>query len=313
MRIFRAFAVVQIALLFGFSARCSAGLGPENVAVVINEDSWASKAIANEFIALYGIPPANVIYLQGLPDFERTDIEFLRAQLLQPVIKLLEQRKLGQQIDCLAWSSDIPYIVDITKDFTSAPSAVVGHAGSITGLTYLYQFVFADREHAPPGSYTLPGNNRYFRHLVASQQRSGADRRADEPAEGGRPPGPQRVMDRRRGYASAARAGMARQRRGALLSGAVPGPSRRPGRGGPIAPARGRVRLGQLARMGGERSVRPAVEPEGVQGGRREIQGGHRGRGALARVPQHRPAGTPRASGLPRRRTCATCSPSCSL
>ena len=57
--------------------------------------------------------------------------------------------------------------MDITKDFTSAPSAVVGHAGSITGLTYLYQFVFADREHAPPGSYALPGNNRYFRRLVA--------------------------------------------------------------------------------------------------------------------------------------------------
>ena len=166
MRTYRAFAVVLIALLFGFSARCSAGIGPENVAVVINEDSWASKAIANEFIALYGIPPANVIYLQGLPDFERTDIEFLRAQLLQPVIKLLEQRKLGQQIDCLAWSCDIPYIVDITKDFISAPSAAVGRAGSITGLTYLYQFVFADREHAPPGSYALPGANRYFRHLM---------------------------------------------------------------------------------------------------------------------------------------------------
>ena len=166
MRIFRQFAVVQIALLFGFTARCSAGLGPENVAVVVNEDSWASKAIANEFIALYGIPPANVVYLQGLPDFERTDIEFLRAQLLRPIVKMLEERRLAQQIDCLAWSCDIPYIVDITKDFPSAPSAAVGNAGSITGLTYLYQFVFADREHAPPGSYALPANNRYFRRLL---------------------------------------------------------------------------------------------------------------------------------------------------
>ena len=144
MRIFRAFAVVQMALLFGFAARCSAGLGPENVAVIVNEDSWASKAVANEFIALYDIPPANVIYLKGLPDFERTDIEFLRKQMLPPIIKTLEQRGLAQQIDCIAWSADIPYIVDITKDFASAPSAAVGNAGSITGLTYLYQFVFAD-------------------------------------------------------------------------------------------------------------------------------------------------------------------------
>jgi tetratricopeptide (TPR) repeat protein len=171
MRTFRAFAaVVQIALLFGFASRCSAGLGPENVAVIINEDSWASKAIANEFIALYRIPPANVIYINRLPDFEQTDIEFLRAQLLNPIIKTLEQRGLAAQIDCIAWSSDIPYIVDITKDFASAPSATVGRAGSITGLTYLYKFVFADRQHAPPGSYTLPGNNRYFRRAIAPRK-----------------------------------------------------------------------------------------------------------------------------------------------
>ncbi|MGD1001516.1 MAG: hypothetical protein ABSA67_12565 [Candidatus Brocadiia bacterium] len=171
MKISRAVAVIaQVALLFGFAARCSAGLGPENVAVIINEDSWASKAVANEFIALYGIPPANVIYLKRLPDFEQTDIESLRAHLLKPIIETLEQRKLAAQIDCVAWSSDIPYIVDITKDFTSAPAATVGTAGSITGLTYLYQFVFADSAHAPPGSYTLPGNNRYFRRALVPRK-----------------------------------------------------------------------------------------------------------------------------------------------
>jgi len=171
MRKLRAFAViVQMALLFGFAPRCSAGLGPENVAVVVNEDSWASKAIANEFIALYNIPPVNVIYLKALPDFEETDIEFLRKRLLTPIINTLEQRGIGGQIDCVAWSSDIPYIVNITKDFASKPPAAVGTAGSITGLTYLYQFVFANAAHAPPGSYALPGNNRYFRAAVAPRK-----------------------------------------------------------------------------------------------------------------------------------------------
>ena len=46
------------------------------------------------------------------------------------------------------------------------PPVTVGSAGSITGLTYLYQFVFADAEHAPPGSYALAGNNRYFRAVA---------------------------------------------------------------------------------------------------------------------------------------------------
>ena len=171
MKIFRAVAVLlPVALLFGFALRCSAGIGPENVAVIVNEDSWASKAIANEFIALYNIPPANVIYIKGLPDFEQTDIEFLRKQLLRPIFKTLEQRGLASQIDCVAWSSDIPSIVDSSKDFTSKPSPTVGSAGSITGLTYLYQFVFADAEHAPPGSYSLPDNNRYFRRAIAPRK-----------------------------------------------------------------------------------------------------------------------------------------------
>jgi hypothetical protein len=40
MRIFSAFVVgLQMVLLFGFASRCSAGLGPENVAAIINEDS----------------------------------------------------------------------------------------------------------------------------------------------------------------------------------------------------------------------------------------------------------------------------------
>ncbi len=162
--------ILQAALLCGFAPRCSGGIGPENVAVIVNEDSWASKAIANEFIALYDIPPANVIYVRGLPDFEQTDIEFLRKQLLRPIFKTLEQRGLAAQIDCVAWSSDIPSIVDITKDFASKPAPTVGNAGSITGLTYLYQFIFADKEHAPPGSYALSDNNRYFRRAIAPRK-----------------------------------------------------------------------------------------------------------------------------------------------
>ena len=79
---------------------------------------------------------------------------------------------------------------------------------------------------------------------------------------------------------------MPRQRRGPLLPRALLGPSRRPGRGRPIAPDRRRLRLGQLARMAAEQNPRPAARPQRLPGGPREIQGDHRGRRALARVPQ---------------------------
>ena len=56
-------------VLLGLAARAPAGGGPQNVAVVVNTDSSASKLIANEYIDMRGIPATNVVHLNGLPDF----------------------------------------------------------------------------------------------------------------------------------------------------------------------------------------------------------------------------------------------------
>ena len=54
-------ALLIVFLMTPQSAR--AGGGPENVAVVVNADSWASLAVANKYVALRRIPECNVIYL----------------------------------------------------------------------------------------------------------------------------------------------------------------------------------------------------------------------------------------------------------
>jgi hypothetical protein len=128
--------------LFSFSG--FAGIGPENVALIVNSDSWASKTVANEFIKLRDIPPENVIYISGIKSFDGINIDDFRAQILSPILKTIQERGLAGQIDCIAYSSDFPTVIDARSDMQgkNLPPALSPQC-SITGLTYLYGFVLA--------------------------------------------------------------------------------------------------------------------------------------------------------------------------
>ncbi|HUU91976.1 MAG TPA: hypothetical protein VM238_12295, partial [Phycisphaerae bacterium] len=81
------YALGLAAVMVGcLSADARAGGGPENVAVVVNADSWASLAVANEYVALRRIPPGHVIYLSSLPSFERVTVDDFRSRILMPVL-----------------------------------------------------------------------------------------------------------------------------------------------------------------------------------------------------------------------------------
>ncbi len=135
------------------------GGGPENVAVVVNDDSWASQTIANEFIHLRGIPTYNVVYLSDLPSFERVDVDVFREKILEPVMNTLFRRGVLDHIDCIAYSADLPTAIDVTKDFPGIklPPAQAPVA-SISGLTYLYQLVALKRQ-----EYLRLDMNHYMR------------------------------------------------------------------------------------------------------------------------------------------------------
>ncbi len=119
-----------------------ADVGPENVAVVVNEDSWASMTVANEFVHLRGIPPANVIYLKDLPDFEQTDVATFREKILTPVIGTLVARGIAAQVSCIAYSSDLPFRINVSADMKGRkfPKIITPWA-AINGLTYLNSYV----------------------------------------------------------------------------------------------------------------------------------------------------------------------------
>jgi len=119
-------------------------LQPGNVAVAFNADSWASTALADFYMQARGILPAHKIAVSGLSSFEEIGMDEFRERILKPVLAALEERGLREKIDCLAYSSDFPFVISFTGDIAKgANSPHAGGSGSLTGLTYLYESVLA--------------------------------------------------------------------------------------------------------------------------------------------------------------------------
>ena len=146
--------------LFCHFAYC--GGGAHNVALIVNKNSWSSLTIANAFIQQRDIPRDNVIYLDYTGGIEEISVDELRETILSPILQTLQQRRVAASIDYIVYSSDFPWRVNFGKDFKEIPRTY-GEKGSITGLTYLYQFVMT---HGKIPYYAL-GTNWYFR---ANQQ-----------------------------------------------------------------------------------------------------------------------------------------------
>ncbi len=119
----------------------SAATGPENALLVVNADSWASTAIANEYIVTRRIPPPNVVRLRNLPSFEYMNVEDFRTKILGPLLRTAELRGIAPQLDCVIFSADFPWAIDVRADMAGKQfSKAISQPASITGLTYFYQF-----------------------------------------------------------------------------------------------------------------------------------------------------------------------------
>jgi uncharacterized protein (TIGR03790 family) len=124
------------------SVHVTAGLGPENVVVVVNADSQSSEQISGEYTRLRKIPDGNVIRLREVPDSETIDVDTFREKLLGPVLSTINERGLTQQIECVAWSSDFPTAINVKSDIgQSRLPKVITPTASLNGLTYFHQLV----------------------------------------------------------------------------------------------------------------------------------------------------------------------------
>lgn len=87
--------------------------GPQNVVLVVNQDSPESMEIANHYIGLRDIPSRNVVYLQNIYESKKSKGEHsisakYRETILSPLLAKIEKRNLGSQIDTIAFSSGFP-------------------------------------------------------------------------------------------------------------------------------------------------------------------------------------------------------------
>jgi hypothetical protein len=155
-----------------------AGGGPENVLIVVNEKSDSSKLIANHYISLRQIPDRNVVYLPSVPFKETIEYPTFEANILRPVLRAIEDRKLNGSIDYIVYSSDFPTTVriqGIQKEFI-AKAETLGNSflkqlyhpsASITSLTYLAGRCI----HAPADVMSLKANH-YFRIPTSTMLRT---------------------------------------------------------------------------------------------------------------------------------------------
>ena len=137
-----------------------AGGGPENLFLVVNEDSWASLTVANEYVHLRHIPPGNVLYLSGLPAFEGADVNTFREKILEPVFAAIKNRGLEDRIDYIVYSSDLPWGISVRPDVGNKElPKIITQRASINGLTYLHELV-----RAKDIAYLDLAANWYYRH-----------------------------------------------------------------------------------------------------------------------------------------------------
>ena len=109
----------HLVLFFAFFCWCGvsqAGGGPENLVLVVNADSQTSKLIANYYIQLRDISPRNVIYLGSVPKEEVTSFARFKNRILIPIVKQIQAKGLGEQIDYVVYSADFPTAVKIGEE-----------------------------------------------------------------------------------------------------------------------------------------------------------------------------------------------------
>ncbi len=157
---------VGYCLMAAFPSTLSGNGGPENVLVVVNANQPTSLAIANHYVQLRGIPAVNVVYLDSVPDGRDCSLVQFRQLIGDPVIQAIEDRKLGDHIDYVTFSTDFPTMVscpallDALKEKAKIPEGGAGAFKAEASTSSLMAFYLYSRNDDP--SVLLLDTNWYM-------------------------------------------------------------------------------------------------------------------------------------------------------
>ncbi|MGD1982904.1 MAG: PA14 domain-containing protein [Chromatiaceae bacterium] len=115
--------------------------------VVVNAASPLSQHIANEYMELREVPDANLLRLDKVPSVGTLPINEFRRKIWQPIQDYMQEHRMEQTIDLIAYSADFPYGVDFRSDAKAHKlprNRYRGHVASLTGLTFFAHRVMAE-------------------------------------------------------------------------------------------------------------------------------------------------------------------------
>jgi hypothetical protein len=138
-----------------------AGGGPENLFLVVNPASADSLTVANAFMTARKVPPINVFMLPWQDGDETVTIARFRNEILVPIMKAIDSRRLASQIDYVVYSCDFPWRIDYAAELPPELAKMKEYgfpSGSLTGMTMLYSAVLS----GGPAWLDLESND-YFR------------------------------------------------------------------------------------------------------------------------------------------------------
>ncbi|MEO9930691.1 hypothetical protein [Rhodopirellula bahusiensis] len=160
----RRFGCLFLLALVGwmFCNSAQAGIGGENIIVVVNAKSEDSLTLANHYVQLRDIPPSNIVLLEDVPSGLRVSLDDFREKILKPILNELNRRELAAHAQVIAYSAGFPTAVDIrehTKKLTDENQKKYQRpVASINSMTYFYRWVISDSP-----DYLGWGSNFYAR------------------------------------------------------------------------------------------------------------------------------------------------------
>ena len=123
-----------------------AGGGPENIFLVVNSSSQASKTIANHYIGLRKIAPINIFYIKFDENNGYIESKPFKDIFLKPIFEAINRRGLASQIDYVVYSSGFPWQVAYKNEIPSDKyNMQFQPRGSLTGSTYLWSYAVQKR------------------------------------------------------------------------------------------------------------------------------------------------------------------------
>ncbi len=182
---------LALLLTLAITSVARAGIGPENVIVVVNADSTVSRTIANHYVEARAIPSINVVMLSGVPEGLMISLEDFKAKILTPLLTELNSRGISRQARVIAYSADFPTSVDVSSHRAKVEDANVkkyqsGRA-SLNGATFFFRFMLADRsEYLNWGAnmYARGRFERYFANQFTGDHKVAFDTAVKDLAEG---------------------------------------------------------------------------------------------------------------------------------